>query len=381
MNRVNHLISQLQPSAADTFESPKKCLTSNEEKIGFEYTIDEFADKLLTKEQRQFYEENGYLVIHNHLSKEDVKILNDHFDNLAKNPKIRVPNMNLMRDITLASSNNQHDKNAAIKQKVITKLQYWSLDEVFYKNYLCKDKVIKYLECFVGDNIASIHHMYINKPSDPGTLTSRHPLHQDNTFWPITNANRIVACWTALQDITRRNGGLCVIPKSHKFGMLKHDYPQWDSNVNKMYYAISKKDYKKYARNRVHLNMKCGDTVFFHPYLIHGSSANLSNDTRRSMCVHFASTTQCDFMNGDYYTNKCDYVPPSYVKTTQYIMKQKHNINECDIVDVWRLKSRVVKGKQGNWAMPLSYWRKWDDNYYLGLRPDYTNNPDQEVVN
>ena len=155
--------------------------------------------------------------------------------------------------------------------------------------------------------------------------------------------------------------------------MFKHDYPDWDGDVNTMYYAISKNDYKKYARNRIHLNMKCGDTVFFHPYLIHGSSANLSNNTRRSMCVHFASTTKCNFMTEKHFVEKCDYVAPDYCQTLEWILKRKYNLSNSGVIDYWRLKSRVIKGEQGCFAMPLSYWKKFDEKYFQGLRPEYTN--------
>ena len=188
MNRVKHLIHQLE-SCRDASISSNTCVGSDE-KSEFQYTVDGFADQMLSKEQRQFYEDNGYIVIRNHLNEEDVKVLNNRFDNLSKNPKLGSPNMILMRDISLLSK-DKNAKKEKEKEKVITKLQYWALDKVFYKDYLRKDKIIKYLQCFVGSNIASIHHMYINKPSDPGTLTSRHPLHQDYSFFPFTNPGKI----------------------------------------------------------------------------------------------------------------------------------------------------------------------------------------------
>jgi len=39
-------------------------------------------------------------------------------------------------------------------------------------------QILDYVECFLGPNIRAMHTMLINKPPDPGTQTSRHPLHQ-----------------------------------------------------------------------------------------------------------------------------------------------------------------------------------------------------------
>ena len=40
---------------------------------------------------------------------------------------------------------------------------------------------------------------------------------------------------------------------------------------------------------RLHVEMEPGDTLFFHPLLIHGSGRNRSDDFRRAISVHYAS--------------------------------------------------------------------------------------------
>ena len=52
-----------------------------------------------------------------------------------------------------------------------------------------------------------------------------------------------------------------------QFDLLQHDYPDWEGGVNKMYHGIRGME----DRERVHLHMEKGDTVFFHPLLVHGS--------------------------------------------------------------------------------------------------------------
>lgn len=67
----------------------------------------------------------------------------------------------------------------------------------------------------------------INKPPDPGTQSSRHPLHQDLYYFPFRPANRIVCAWTAMEKINRQNGCLVVLPGSHMGELEEHGYPDW----------------------------------------------------------------------------------------------------------------------------------------------------------
>ena len=63
---------------------------------------------------------------------------------------------------------------------------------------------------------------------------------------------------------------------SHKAGkLLEHGYPDWgDGKVNKAYHGI-KSFHPSWTKQLVYLEMDAGDTVIFHPLLIHGSGACL----------------------------------------------------------------------------------------------------------
>ena len=45
----------------------------------------------------------------------------------------------------------------------------------------------------------SVHTMFINKPPNVGS-TSRHPIHQDQVYFPFGPADKIVAGWASLED-------------------------------------------------------------------------------------------------------------------------------------------------------------------------------------
>lgn len=145
----------------------------------------------------------------------------------------------------------------------------------------------------MGPNVMAMHTMLINKPPDTGNLTSRHPLHQDLHYFPFRPADRIVCAWTALERVHRGNGCLVVQPGSHRAPgrLLKHGYPQWEGGVNKFYHGITELGADA---PRTHLEMEAGDTVLFHPLLIHGSGANRTAGYRKVR--QFGSFSICVFV-------------------------------------------------------------------------------------
>lgn len=73
-----------------------------------------------------------------------------------------------------------------------------------------------------------------------------------------------------MEPVTVDNGCLFVLPGSHRDPLQRHEYP--DTAVNKAYHGIKGYDH----RPKVNLLMDKGDTVFFHPQLIHGSGVNVT---------------------------------------------------------------------------------------------------------
>ena len=60
-----------------------------------------------------------------------------------------------------------------------------------------------------------------------------------------------------------------------------------------MYHGILQFDE---AAPRAHLEMQTGDTVFFHPLLIHGSGMNRTEGFRKAISCHYASS-HCQYID------------------------------------------------------------------------------------
>jgi len=245
-----------------------------------------------------------------------------------------VGTMLVMRDIVLAK------KKDVKGEQLITKVQDFQDDEVLF-SYCRHPAVLKYVESIIGSNIRSVHTMLINKPPDLGQGSSRHPLHQDLYYFPFRPPHKIVCSWTAMQHIDRSNGCLCVDPGTHHGPLLKHEYPN-DGIVNKAYHGIQGMN-EDDTKSLAHLEMDIGDTVFFHPLLIHGSGRNLSKGYRKAISCHYASN-DCHF--------EASTDQEEVAKEIEQMAKMRGVTLSFD--DVWRIKSRHLKGVEGSqWKLVL----------------------------
>ena len=277
----------------------------------------------------------------------EVSLFYDRFDELVSTPKERPARLVMMRDVALKGLAKQDRKS----ERVVTKLMNWAHDRVLWR-FAKHARVTRVVSSIVGDDIRAFNLMSINKPSDPGKLSSRHPLHQDQFYFPFLPSERIVCAWTALQHVHRNNGCLCVIPGTHKRHgqVLPHAHPQpWHGPVNKAYYGLqlpdNGKDITALLSRRLHLEMAPGDTVFFHPLLVHGSGANLSDTNRRSMQVHYCNSAEVNWAP--------DGVIPEQrriAKVAEAVWKRKLGF-KVTFEQVFKLKSRQVQGDSGCFKM------------------------------
>jgi hypothetical protein len=146
-------------------------------------------------------------------------------------------------------------------------IQDFLFDDVLFK-YCTYPAMVDVIESIIGPNITGAHSMLINKPPDSDPGASLHPMHQDLHYFPFRPAEKIAASWTAMERVDENNGCLYVVPGTHKGQLYEHTYP--DGYKNKLYHGIHGLDHLK----KVHVVMEKGDTVFFHPVLLHGSGPN-----------------------------------------------------------------------------------------------------------
>jgi ectoine hydroxylase-related dioxygenase (phytanoyl-CoA dioxygenase family) len=144
------------------------------------------------------------------------------------------------------------------------------------------ERLVDVLTTVIGPNVKSMQSMlFIKPPGMPGQAW-----HQDEFFIP-TRDRSLTAAWVALDDATVGNGGLWVIPGSHRSGVIwplkPHDDPRFDSTPEAQGFPFSEDD-------AVAVELPAGAAVVFNGYLLHRSLPNQSaHSLRRALANHYMS--------------------------------------------------------------------------------------------
>ena len=231
----------------------------------------------VTSDELAHYREHGYAVVRRLFVDDEMARWRDRLAALIRGDVEPAKGMVLMRDVMVVKG----AVTPGSPSEAIAKIQDFDDDDVL-STYTLHPRLLAHVKPITGEHIVSIHNMLINKP--PG-VDGRHPLHQDLLYFPFRPADRIVASWTALEPATRENGCLAVVPGSHRGDLLRHGNLDWDY-VNIAYFGAEGVGAHP---ERLHLEMEPGDTVFFHPLLLHGSGRNRSAGFRRAISSHFAA--------------------------------------------------------------------------------------------
>jgi len=110
------------------------------------------------------------------------------------------------------------------------------------------------------------------------------PWHQEGLYWEngAEDLESIVSTLTYLDDGSKENGCLWVIPGSHKRGNLQG---LKDRGVLGALYT----DIDLVEGEAIATELRAGSVLFFHRDLVHGSQSNRTNESRRVFVVAYQS--------------------------------------------------------------------------------------------
>lgn len=140
------------------------------------------------------------------------------------------------------------------------------------------------VEQLIGPDIALWNSSFFAKPAGYGKRT---PWHQDGEYWPIVPLATCTA-WLAIDDSTPENGCLQVIRGSHRDRRLRA-HNQLDASAEVLNQELDASEFDE--SQAVNIELKAGQFSLHDVYLLHGSEANRSANSRRGMTMRFMPTT------------------------------------------------------------------------------------------
>lgn len=251
---------------------------------------------LLAPEQLQFFNDNGYLVLEDFASQDEVAKLKERAEQIieeydASNPSVfSTVNQKFRTDNQFLDSANGvavfleekamdgDNRLQKPKQQAVNKIGHamHDLDPVF-RQFSRSEKMQALFRSLAFERPLPVQSMYICKqPKIGGEVVP----HQDSSFlW--TDPPTATGIWVALEDATKANGCLWTWPKSHKSDVhrrfkRKQDDSVWFDGEQPPY------DLEKF----VPLEVKAGALVLLHGANVHFSYENTSPHSRHAYSMH-----------------------------------------------------------------------------------------------
>ena len=141
-------------------------------------------------------------------------------------------------------------------------------------------EIVELVSGVVGDDVILWGCHVFCKPAGQGFET---PWHQDGHYWPIRPlANCTV--WVALEESSRENGCLRVIPRSH-IGETLHPHLHEDRDDLTLNQRMAAGSFDE--GEAVDLELEPGQMSMHDVYMIHGAKANTSDRRRTGVALRY----------------------------------------------------------------------------------------------
>lgn len=259
----------------------------------------------LSKEQIDYYNENGYIILCNFYNENDINMMKMGAQHLLNTiPLVEIKGIFTTSEADLTSKNNDYFLSSGDKIRIfleekaltngklnrplnlaVNKIAHGlhMLDPIFstitHNNrikQICDDLNIK--------NPVIPHSMYIFKPPNIGGKVKPH---QDSGFLH-TDPLSCLGFWTPMDDTNKENGCLWFIPRSHKTPIINRF--KLNKTTNELYYDPPLNyNYLEQIwpkQQYVPIEISKGSLVILHGNLVHMSDENKSDKARHAYTFH-----------------------------------------------------------------------------------------------
>lgn len=239
---------------------------------------------VLSQDQREFYFENGYLLIEKAINDEWLKRLRDTIDEVVEETRV------------LTESDKKWDLEAGhtAENPRLRRLSSPNDHHPVFWEYASQSPIVDIVSDLLGPDV-KFHHSKLNFKWAKGGEEVK--WHQDIQFWPHTNYSPLTV-GTYVYDCDETQGPLGVIPKSHA-----HDlYDQYDKD-GKWTGCLSDEDSARLESEKaVYMPGPAGSITIHNCRTIHGSKPNQSDLGRPLLLNVYASADAMPYTGNPLYS-------------------------------------------------------------------------------
>ena len=227
-------------------------------------------EHVMTDAQAAQFEREGYLILRQLFSPAEISEIRDTF--MAENAAGPVPGLSDGH-----ASTDPADPLAFYPRMMHPHAHPELSVGPLARRYMLDRRLHPVLRVLLGKEPVAVQSMFYFKPPQ----ARGQELHQDN-FYLRVKPGTCMAAWVAVDDVDAENGGMKVVPGSHRLDVFCPQKADMRVSFTSDYVPIPD------GMHAEHVDMKAGDVLFFNGSLIHGSTPNTSLDRfRRSLIFHY----------------------------------------------------------------------------------------------
>ena len=236
---------------------------------------------MLSDAQRAFYAENGYLMIEN-------AVTPDQLDRLRA---ITARLIDASRTVSESNDVYDLDKGHGPDSPRLTRIKIPHKQDPYFWEVLRHSTITQVLNDLLGPDTTILTSKLNTKAPGGGRAVE---WHQDWAFYPHTNDD-LLAFGLMLEDVDDANGPLMVIPGTHRGPVLDH-------TSNGVFAGAIDPDDPAFDREKiVTLTGKAGSMTVHHARLLHGSAPNRSDRARMILFYECASADAWPILGSNSY--------------------------------------------------------------------------------
>jgi ectoine hydroxylase-related dioxygenase (phytanoyl-CoA dioxygenase family) len=229
----------------------------------------------LSAAQVDEFHANGFLIVENVLAPDELEAMRRRAEEIARGELPEGSRIRRQVEPAVARGEEAADTYELSLRKM-TGLAL-GRDDVF-EAHARRPRIVSIMQALLGPDVTLYQDQLFMKAPRVG---SRQPYHQDQPAgFYIDPPERLVTCWTALDESTEENGCLRYLTGSHKLG------------------ALSKEERAAYEARaasgplpgEVPLVLPPGGCGIHHGWLLHASDVNRSDKRRRGYATHYVSS-------------------------------------------------------------------------------------------
>jgi len=225
----------------------------------------------LTDEQFEQYQTDGYVVVEDVLSEEEVAAIRTRLREYVRGDR-ETSGFERMLEPSVDPADFEGEGQPVRKFEGVGMARE---DDVF-GDLATHKGIVERVSRLQGPNLKLLRCAGMLKPPGVGSAKK---IHQDAAYYPIHPMDHVTV-WVALDEATAENGCMQVVPGAHTDGLLEHEALEYDTDI-----TVAERDYD--GSDTVALPMEPGDALFQHCLLPHYTAPNGSDRWRRAMIVAY----------------------------------------------------------------------------------------------